>query len=434
MPQKPKASLQTLGCRLNQSETASIAQSLINKGYEIVSAKEPADLCVINTCTVTGQGDAKNRQAIRSAYRHNPNASIAVIGCYSQMEADTIRKMDGVRLIIGNEDKLNLAEYLDRVKDTGPPLVINPKIKKKNFEIAAFSFDPQKTRSHLKIQDGCDFMCSFCIIPFSRGRSRSRNFENILAEARSLVNSGIKEIVLTGVNLGTYQDDAHHFLEIIEELNKLSNLKRIRISSIEPTTVPEKLLDYMIDSQHKLVPFFHLPVQSVSNAILKDMKRRYTAEEYVNEINNAYAKVPDLCIGTDVMTGFPGETDKMFKETLAALTQLPLAYYHVFPFSERKGTPAEKRADKVSSPEKQYRSQVLRKLSAAKKWGFQEKFIGTCRKVLFEQNDTEGYFCGYTDNYIRVRIPAHSTEVLKNQIKKVHLVENHGNFIMGAFV
>jgi len=434
MSYKPKASLQTLGCRLNQSETAMITKDFQEQGYEIVSPEEAADVVVINTCTVTEHSDAKNRQAIRAAHRKNPSALIAVIGCYAQMSPETIAQLDGVKLVVGSQEKLNLTTYLDHARLSDKPLVINPKIRKTSFQIPIFRGEEQQTRSNLKIQDGCDFMCSFCIIPFSRGRSRCREFGNLKQEAYALVESGVKEIVMTGVNVGTYHDEKHSFVDVIDFLNEISGLERIRISSIEPTTVERLLFDYMADPAHKLVPFFHLPLQSGSNDILQQMKRRYRAEEYAEEVMKAYTMVPDLCIGTDVMVGFPGETDQHFDETFQLLDQLPLAYFHLFPFSEREGTPAVRFVGKVDPNEKQRRGRVLRELSHYKRREFQERFMGKVRTVLFESPKESGTIGGYTDNYIRVVLQNSEEINLKNKLFPVQFLENKSTHIVGELV
>ncbi len=434
MSQKARVSFHTLGCRLNQSETSTIAKSFREKGYEVVPFEESADVCVINTCTVTGHSDAKNRQVIRSAHRRNPKASIAVVGCYSQMAAQEITALDGVKLVMGNAEKLRLVDYVEQSRHTEEPLVINPKISRAAFAEPVFQWEQLTTRAHLKIQDGCDFMCSFCIIPFSRGRSRNRLLNNLLEDAQAFVNSGSQEIVLTGVNIGTYQDRDRTIVDVVDALNAINGVKRIRISSIEPTTVPPGLIDRMADADHKLVPFLHLPLQSGSDSILSQMKRRYTRDDYWNEVMRAADRIPDLCLGTDVMVGFPGETDEQFDDTFQVLNTLPFAYFHVFPFSERKGTPAARMANKVSVEEKQRRGTLLRQLSLQKRNGFYQRFVGTVRPVLFETPKPSGEITGYTDNYIKVALMQPNETPLKNQIRPVYLKEGQTDRIFGELI
>jgi len=434
MSKKLKVSFQTLGCRLNQAETSTIAKSFQAHNYEIVSADEWADVSVINTCTVTEHSDAKNRQAIRALHRKNPQICIAVVGCYSQIAAESIQQIDGVKLVVGNAEKLNLIDYIEPAQQAKTPLVINPKISRQTFTEPVFQWNNRTTRAYLKIQDGCDFMCSFCIIPFSRGRGRPRDFENLLKDAQSYIDAGVKEIVLTGVNLGTYSERSYSLIEVIDALNSLTDLARIRISSIEPTTVMAGVLERMADPCHKLVPFLHLPLQSGSNRILSQMKRRYTREIYFEEVQQAYEQIPSLCVGADVMVGFPGETDEDFEETFQLLDSLPLAYCHVFPFSERKGTPALRFQEKVPPIEKKRRGAVLRALSRQKRAYFYEEFIGTVRSVLFETPNEAGIFTGYTDNYIKVSLSTPSFVDLKNQILPVRFLKTQEETVLGQLV
>ena len=429
-----KVSFHTLGCRLNQAESSTLVKSFRQHHYQVVPFTEAADVCVINTCTVTETSDAKNRQAIRVAYRKNPHVCIAVVGCYSQVAAEVLCQMEGVRLVIGNAEKLNLPRYIEKARQSRTPLVINPKIRRNPFKEPVFSHPGLSTRSCLKIQDGCDFMCSFCIIPFSRGRGRSRQFENLLEDARSFIEAGTKEIVITGVNIGTYADSPYSLVDVIDALQEQSKLARIRISSIEPTTIPVSLLERMADPCHKLVPFLHLPLQSGSNTILSRMKRRYCRESYRRDVLDAFERVPGLCIGTDVMVGFPGESDDDFEQTLQILESLPLAYFHVFPFSERKGTAAVRFIDRVKPEVKKRRAAILRALSLQKRKAFYETFVGTTRPVLFETPDDLGEISGYTDNYIRVALSPPFPPALQNNILPVFFTETHQETMRGILV
>ena len=497
-----RVSFHTLGCRLNQSETNVLSRRFKQSGYRVVTDTEQADICVINTCTVTEHSDAKNRQAIRALHRLNPEAIITVVGCYAQINPEEIACIEGVQLVIGNEEKMNLTDYLEHVTSSGPPLIVRPKINKNTFcaPVVPYSFStptinsreleedkchpPQKensysskktdtkfkskekndgdsilsnitssdinhvakldqfdnktlhqnTRAALKIQDGCDFMCSFCIIPFARGRSRYREFQNLKEEASMLVKEGVREIVITGVNVGTYHIGELTILDVVDYLNSLPGLARIRISSIEPTTVPEILFQYMNDPEHKLVPYFHLPIQSGADTILTRMKRRYSVAQYTDEIWRAFETVQNLCIGTDVMVGFPEENDSEFENTLNLLDKLPLTYFHVFPFSSRKGTPAFHMKGQIPPQIKQKRSEILRELSTRKRFAFHQRFLGQTRNVLWESKAPKTNVSGYTDNFIRVVLDQTYKADLRNQLIPVKLNGIKGQTMLGKFI
>ncbi len=437
-----RVSLHTLGCRLNHAETEALRHQLASEGYHIVPEDADADLCVVNTCTVTEHSDAKNRQLIRGLHRRNPHARIAVTGCYAQMQPHAIAALEGVGLVVGNEEKSNLPQWLRQLHaGSAATQLIHDKIKRQSFAVPLLAAPAPTeaavglpTRGQLKVQDGCDFMCSFCIIPFARGRSRYREFENLCAEARQQVQRGVRELVLTGVNVGTYDHDGRTLRHIVEFLNGLPELSRIRISSIEPTTVEPELFAWMADPQHKLVPFFHLPLQSGSNKILQLMKRRYTAEAYAAEVQEACAQVPDLCVGADVMVGFPMEGDVEFQETLALLASLPMTYLHVFPFSERQGTPAVRLPSKVTPDVKQERARQLRELGKRKRSAFQRQLVGQLRDVLFEAPKPDGTVGGYTDNYQRVVLTETPPHALRNQLLPVRLLHTRGDVLVGQVV
>ncbi|MBI5094160.1 MAG: tRNA (N(6)-L-threonylcarbamoyladenosine(37)-C(2))-methylthiotransferase MtaB [Candidatus Hydrogenedentes bacterium] len=427
MNEQKRATLCTLGCRLNQSETAIIEDRLRAAGYAIVPFGEPADLCIVNTCTVTAEADAKSRKLIRSFVRDNPDAFTAVIGCYSQMGYKALAEIDGVDLILGNQEKLNVLDYAAQGK-TGAPLIVRDHIQRDDFTIEVGGEGAFSRRANLKVQDGCNFMCSFCIIPFARGRARSREMSNLLDEARQLAARGVKEIVLTGVNIGTYDSQEQTVVDIVERLNEIDGVERIRISSIEPTTIPESLFALMRDPNHALVPYLHIPLQSGSNTVLGLMKRRYTREQYLDFVRCADANVPGLCIGTDIMVGAPGEGEAEFEETRALLEDSPLAYAHVFKYSARAGTPSVRLPGKVSPEEQNRRSAILRRLSEQKRRAFHQSFLGTVQDVLFEEC-VDGYWSGYTGNYMRVA--ACSSERLENSVRPVELERLCGDFILG---
>lgn len=400
---KYRASFYTLGCRLNQAETSLISDSFHEKGYEIVDYGESTDVCVINTCTVTENADAKCRQLIRQVLKRSPDAFVAVVGCYAQMGAEVLQSIDGVDLIVGTEEKMRVADFIDVPQKFPEPVVRNSRISKTPFTISAVGNYEHATRANLKVQDGCDFMCTFCIIPFARGRARSRAFWDIQREAMALVQRGHKELVLSGVNVGTYAYEDKTLLEIIQMLEGIDGLERIRISSIEPTTISPELVGHMAHSE-KLCHHLHIPLQSGDDRILKAMRRLYSVAEYVEFLEAVQQRIPDVCFGTDVMVGFPGETEEAFENTRRLLSGLPLAYFHVFSFSERFGTPAVKMPDTVSAQTKKQRSETLRSLSQSKKKQFYEKFVGRNVRVLVEE-EKQGLLQGFTDNYVKVAFP-----------------------------
>lgn len=415
---KLKASFYTLGCRLNQAETALIGNSFRQKGYDLVEFGQAADVCVINSCTVTEQADSKCRQLVRQVLRKNPATFVAVVGCYAQIGAEALRKIDGVDLIIGTQDKLRVIDFIDDPVKLPEPQIVNNKMTKAPFTIATATMAAPTTRANLKIQDGCDFMCSFCVIPFARGRARSRTFGDIQREALQLVEAGHKEIVLTGVNIGTYQFEDKSFLDVVKMLLTIPELKRLRISSIEPTTIPNALIDLMADSA-VLCPHLHIPVQSGDDGVLQAMKRLYTAAEFLQFIEHAAKRVPDILLGTDIMVGFPGESDSAFQASCDLLQNSPLAYAHVFTFSERGGTAATRLKSKVSPASKKFRSAVLHQISEEKKLDFYRRFLGRELRVLTEEQNALGQWVGFSDNYIKVAIP--SEKLSANALLQVRL-------------
>lgn len=408
----------TLGCRLNQGESEVIADQIRQRGYTLVRQGEPADLGIINTCTVTREADTKCRKAIRQFIHQNPEAYVAVIGCYSQMGAEAISRIPGVDLILGNQDKMSVVDYAGLGKNA-EPLIIRDKINPSDFSHQYFGELPYDKRANLKVQDGCDFMCSFCIIPFARGRARSRDFANTLAEAREAIRRGIRELVLTGVNVGTYDSQDRGLVDLVDALQE-AGLCRLRISSIEPTTVDWGLIERMADPDHILLPFLHLPLQSGCDAVLQLMRRKYSVRDYRDFARAAVERVPGLCLGTDMMVGFTGESEADFAETCRFFSEEPFAYTHVFPYSEREGTLSVKRREGVVPvEERQRRCASLRRLSERKRREFMESYSGTEAVVLLE-DPRDGGFPGYTENYIRVRME-HPGRDVRNQRVRVRL-------------
>jgi len=427
-PFKLKASFYTLGCRLNQAETALIGNTFRQKGYELVEFGRTADVCVINSCTVTEQADAKCRQLVRQVLRKNPETFVAVVGCYAQIGAEALQKIGGVDLIVGTQDKLRVIDFIDDPVKFPEPQIIRNKMTKAPFTIATDGMAAPTTRANLKIQDGCDFMCSFCVIPFARGRARSRAFWDIQREAMQLVEAGHKEIVLTGVNIGTYQFEGKTFLDVVKMLLNIPDLKRLRISSIEPTTIPNELIDLTADSG-VLCPHLHIPVQSGDDGVLAAMKRLYTTAEFLQFIERAAARAPDILIGTDIMVGFPGESHAAFQASCDLLRNSPLAYAHVFTFSERGGTAATRLKDKVSPTIKKARSAELHRISEEKKHDFYTRFLGRQLRVLTEEQDENGHWIGFSDNYIKTTIA--SENVVANSLISVLFASVSGDAVIG---
>ena len=424
-----RASLHTLGCRLNQSETSILEEKLVAADYTLVPFGDPADLGIIHTCTVTREADAKSRKMLRQFVRNNPDAYTAVIGCYAQMDPDTIAAIEGVDLIVGNQEKLNVLDYVAAGKNA-TPLIIRDRIVRDDFTID-FADEPtaRARRANLKIQDGCDFMCSFCIIPFARGRARSRDLDNLVDEANALVARGTKEIVLTGVNIGTYGTQEGDINAVLDRLNNIDDLARIRISSVEPTTIPVALFDRMNDPAHALVPHLHIPLQSGSNLILESMGRKYTREEFIDFVHQAADAVPNIGIGTDVMVGFPGETDAHVQETYGLLENTPLFYAHVFKYSQREGTASLRIPDIVDPPTAAQRSAAIIRLSAEMTQNFHAQQVGRAIDVLFE-HQRDGLWTGYTGNYVRVA--TRSNNDLTNVLRTVTPTEVCGDLLFAT--
>jgi len=404
----PRASLHTLGCRLSQSETSMLADNLKRQGYRLVEFGEETDLLVLNTCSVTENAEKDCRYAVRKTLRHSPHAFVAVTGCYAQTGAAQLQSVPGIDLIVGTQYKMNLPQYLPAPaklrKQPAPELRHSRTIDREDFILPGTAYSAS-TRALLKIQDGCDFMCSFCLIPFARGRERSRTLEDVLREAQDLAAHGYQELVLTGVNIGQYHYKGAALVDVLRELEAITDVTRIRISSIEPTTVPIALLELMAAST-KLCHYLHLPLQSGDDGILQAMNRRYAVREYEELIEQAFALMPDLGLGTDLMVGFPGEDERAFANTVQTAGRLPFSYFHVFSYSSRPGTAAARLADQIPIPIIRQRSKQLAALSRTKTIAFYQSQIGLTLPVLFEQGEQDGFRTGLTANFTRVAVAA----------------------------
>ena len=409
----------TLGCKLNFSETSVISKEFIKYGFEQVKYKEKADIYVINTCSVTENANKEARKLIRKAKRTNPNSVIAIIGCYAQLKPKEISEIKGVDIILGAEEKFNLLKHLDKLSISPKATILNSKIENINEFIPSFSYG-ERTRSYLKVQDGCNYNCTFCTIPLARGISRSNSIKETLKVADKLAASEVREIVLTGVNIGDFgQGKDETFLQLITEMDKIKNIDRIRISSIEPNLLNEKIIKFCSKSK-KFMPHFHIPLQSGSNKILSMMKRRYNLDLYSRRIKTIKSIIPDCCIGVDVLVGFPGESESDFLDTYHYLNELPVSYFHVFTYSERENTEAFKYGNIVPLKTRSKRSKMLRILSEKKRRHFYNEQLGQKRPVLFE-SIKEGYVIGHTDNYVKVKLKDKSKII--NTIKHVNLLE-----------
>jgi len=428
----------TLGCKLNFSETSAIARQFEGAGYGAVKFQEGADIYVINTCSVTDFADRKCRKVVRQALRHSPNAFVVVTGCYAQLKPKEISEIPGVDLVLGAAEKFKMLDYIDDLsKSPDKGLVQAGEIKEANSFVNAFSFG-DRTRSFLKVQDGCDYKCSFCTIPLARGKSRSDTVENVVANARKIADMGVKEIVLTGVNLGDFGNGTAViegvkpkkealFIDLIKELDQVEGIERFRISSIEPNLCTNEVIQFVAQSK-RFVPHFHIPLQSGNNKQLKAMRRRYKRELYADRIATIKQLIPHCCIGVDVIVGFPNESKDDFKVTYEFLHGLDISYLHVFTYSERPNTLAYDMPNPVPMHIRKERNEMLRILSEKKKRFFYEQFIGQERTVLFEKHKNPTLMSGFTDNYLKVELPFEAGFV--NQLHTIQLdsINENGNF------
>ncbi|MGB1042462.1 MAG: tRNA (N(6)-L-threonylcarbamoyladenosine(37)-C(2))-methylthiotransferase MtaB [Tenacibaculum sp.] len=405
-----KVAFYTLGCKLNFSETSTIARNFVNEGFERVEFEEKADVYVINTCSVTDNADKRFKSIVKAALKKNENSFIIGVGCYAQLKPEELAAVDGVDLVLGATEKFNVTSYINDLTKNDIGEVHSCEIEEADSYVGAYSIG-DRTRAFLKVQDGCDYKCTYCTIPLARGISRSDTLENVLKNAKEISEKGIKEIVLTGVNIGDYgkgefgnKKHEHTFLELVKELDTVDGIHRLRISSIEPNLLKDETIDFVAASK-TFVPHFHIPLQSGSDALLKKMKRRYLTKTYTNRVSRIKEVMPNACIGVDVIVGFPGETDELFLETYNYLNEMDISYLHVFTYSERPNTEAINMEGVVPKKTRAKRSKMLRGLSVKKRRAFYETQLGNTLTVLFESENKEGYIHGFTQNYVKVKTP-----------------------------
>ena len=425
-----KVAFYTLGCKVNQYETEAMEEMFRKRGYEVVSFEKKADIYIINTCTVTNLGDRKSRQFIRRAKKLNKNSIVAAVGCYSQIAPDEVENIEGVDIVIGTTDKEKIVDLCEEVKQKRRKINVVRNIKyHKQFDNLSIDNLESRTRAYMKIQDGCNQYCSYCIIPYARGPIRSRKLEDILDEAEKLAKANFKEIILTGIHVASYGKDLKNLslLDVINEVSKIEGIERIRLSSIEPTFIDEEFMTNVVDNK-KFCDHFHLSLQSGSNSVLKRMNRKYTTEEYKNIVNLIRRYMPNAGITTDIIVGFPGETEEEFQETYDFVKNIGFSRIHVFKYSPRKGTPASKFDSQVHGSVKHYRSEKLIELGNQLANRFMDQFIGNRMEVLFEENK-DGYYEGYTTNYIRVK--AKSSKDIQGEILPVKIKERENDILIG---
>lgn len=426
----------TLGCKLNFAETSTIARQLIGAGYQKVEFDEPAQVYVINTCSVTDNADKECKFHVKRATKANPDGLVVVLGCYAQLKPEEISSIDGVDLVLGAKEKFNLLNFLDDLRKFENSAIIHScEIEDADFFIGSYSIG-DRTRAFLKVQDGCDYKCTYCTIPQARGISRSDTIDNIVQNAKQIANQDIKEIVLTGVNIGDYgkgefgnKKHEHTFLDLVKELNQVEGIERIRISSIEPNLLKDETIE-LVSKSNSFVPHFHIPLQSGSDDILKKMKRRYLTALYTSRVNKIREVLPDAAIGVDVIVGFPGETEEKFLETYNFLNELPISYLHVFTYSERDNTEAVEMEGVVPISERKKRNKMLRILSEKKKMAFYQSQLGKTLPVLWEYEEKNGMMFGFTENYVRVQKPFNQDSVNQIEMVKLEKISKEGNVVV----
>ncbi|MDD2982844.1 MAG: tRNA (N(6)-L-threonylcarbamoyladenosine(37)-C(2))-methylthiotransferase MtaB [Crocinitomicaceae bacterium] len=428
MIQYKKVAFYTLGCKLNFSETSTISRLFEESGFAKVEFEDTPDIFVVNTCSVTENADKKFKQIVRKALQINPAAFIAVIGCFAQLKPVQISEIPGVDLVLGANEKFDIISYLDSIEKKEQAEISFKNIKETKDFIPSFSYG-DRTRSFLKIQDGCDYFCTFCTIPLARGKSRNASIAETLVEAKKIAATEIKEVVLTGVNIGDFgQGEGENFFELIQELDKVEGIDRFRISSIEPNLLSNEIIDFSLDKAAKFVPHFHIPLQVGNDRILKAMRRKYERSLFAERVAHIKSLRPDCCIGVDVIVGFPGETDEEFMDSLNFIKELDISYLHVFTYSERANTGAPKLGESVPMATRKERSKMLHILSDKKKRQFYEENVGSERTVLFESEEDNGMMYGFSENYVKVKTQFDAN--LINAFHKVRLTEIDRDGIM----
>ena len=421
-----KVAYYTLGCKLNFSETSTISRQLDNIGFVKTNFDNKADLYVINTCSVTENANKECRRIIRKVKRTAPESMVVITGCYAQLKPESISVIEGVDMVVGANDKFKIPDLLKNYKPKTTE-IHGCSINNLDYH-SSFSLN-DRTRSFLKIQDGCDYTCSYCTIPFARGKSRCDSIENIVANANKIAKNGIKEIVITGVNIGDYKYEDKKFIDVIKELEKVKGITRYRISSIEPNLITDEIIEFVRKSS-KFMPHFHIPLQSGSDVILAKMRRRYNSELYRNKILKIYNEIPNVSIGVDVIVGFPDETDIEFTESMNFIKDLPVSYLHVFSYSERENTKALLLKNPVDKYKRSERSKILRMLSSKLQRNFYLKSLGTTKNVLFEQEDKNGFLFGFTENYIKIKVPFNKT--LSKTQQEVYITDYNDDLTMNV--
>ncbi|QDP84298.1 tRNA (N(6)-L-threonylcarbamoyladenosine(37)-C(2))-methylthiotransferase MtaB [Chryseobacterium sp. SNU WT5] len=434
------AAFHTLGCKLNFAETSTIARQLTDSGYQKVSFDEHANVYVINTCSVTENADRECKFHVKRAMKANPEGLVVILGCYAQLKPEEISAIEGVDLVLGAKEKFNILSYLEDLQKSEQHGIIHScEIDQADFFIGSYSIG-DRTRAFLKVQDGCDYKCTYCTIPLARGISRSDTIESVVRNATEIAQKGIREIVLTGVNIGDYgkgefgnKKHEHTFLDLISELDQVEGIERIRISSIEPNLLKDESIDLVAKSK-RFVPHFHIPLQSGSDDLLKKMKRRYLSGLYAERVAKIREVMPDSCIGVDVIVGFPGETEEKFLETYHFLNELPISYLHVFTYSERENTEAAEMEGVIPIPERKRRNKMLRILSEKKKMAFYQTQLGKTLPILWEHENKNGLMFGFTENYVRVQKPFDESSVNEIEYLKLDTIQSDGTVsVIAAF-
>lgn len=426
MQQYKKVAFYTLGCKLNFSETSTIRRSFQDAGYATVDFDEHPDIYVINTCSVTENADKKCRQLVKKALKVNPKAFVTIIGCYAQLKPEEIAAIPGVDMVLGANEKFNLVEHIESLDKLDVTLVNNSNIKETKEFVPAFSFG-DRTRSFLKVQDGCDYFCTFCTIPLARGKSRNASVQDTIKEAEKIAETDVREVVLTGVNIGDFgQGGKENFFDLVKALDKVKGIDRFRISSIEPNLLSDEIVNFCLHQSQRFVPHFHIPLQSGSDKLLKAMRRKYKRELFADRVIGIRRNSPLACVGVDVIVGFPGEGEKEFMETVEFIKNLDISYLHVFTYSERANTTAPKLGESVPMEVRRERSKILHLLSEKKKRAFYEQNLNTRGAVLFENEDNDGMMYGFTANYVKVKTPYNPTFCNTFQLAELTEIDRDG--------